>query len=139
MMLAIHLPVGALAGRARGNVATALCAGVVSHAILDLLPHDDVVSERTEAIVVASLLPAIALGTHWDGRAFFGALGGVLPDLEHVVRVPGSGGRLVFPTHGPKGLHEAIALPFRFTGAAQIVGAAALFAVLFARRRSRLA
>jgi hypothetical protein len=138
MMLATHLTVGALAGRGCANPAVAFLVGIASHALLDVLPHEDAVTARTELRVVAVLTPAIAAGTHFDSRALAGAVGGALPDLEHIQRLPGAGGRLVFPTHGPGGFHEVVPLPFRFSARAQIAGAAVGFALLVVGARARL-
>ena len=42
---------GALAGLAARSMGGAATAGLVSHAVLDALPHDDVLSARAEGCV----------------------------------------------------------------------------------------
>jgi hypothetical protein len=65
------------------------------------------------------------------GRAA-GAIGGALPDLEHVLPVPGRGGRPVFPTHATSRLHGSLPVRFRAGTVAQLVLAAGLLAAALA-------
>ncbi len=90
-----------------GNPAGAALGGVVSHAILDLIPHNDVIVRNPETTVpIDSALCAVALaalGIHygWGSAAFIGGLAGLAPDVEHAfvaAKITTAAQRL-FPTH----------------------------------------
>jgi hypothetical protein len=126
-MLAAHVSAGALAGRCARGPARAGALGMLTHAALDLVPHDDAFGERMEIAVTAALVSLVAAVSR-DVDVVAGAIGGALPDLEHVLPVPGLGGRPVFPTHASSRLHGSLPLGFRAGTAAQLVLAAALLA-----------
>jgi hypothetical protein len=135
VMVAVHMSAGALAGLATRTPAAALALGLASHAVLDALPHDDVLSARTEGFVAGALFALIAYRTRADPRALAGGVGGAIPDLEHVMRLPGAGGRVVFPSHAFPRLHASLPVPFRARTATQVAAAAAMVAAM--GRRSR--
>jgi hypothetical protein len=131
MMLAAHVSAGALAGRCARGPGRAVALGMVTHAALDLVPHEDAFGERTEIAVTAALVTFVAAISR-DVNTVAGAIGGALPDLEHVLPVPGLGGRPVFPTHVSSRLHGALPLRFRAGSTAQLGLAAVLLAAALA-------
>ncbi|MEX2356227.1 MAG: hypothetical protein WD535_04240 [Thermaerobacterales bacterium] len=83
--------------------AAALAAGLVSHAVLDSIPHKD---SSTIPEVVLDVAAGIALvwwaaGSNVHPAMLLGALGGVLPDLEIVLVHFGlmRRKRIMFPSH----------------------------------------
>jgi hypothetical protein len=130
VILAVHIPAGALAGRRARKGPAAFGWGVLSHAALDLIPHKDPFGERAEIAMTAAMLALVAALTRLDGRALAGAIGGALPDLEHLMPWVRQGGRAVFPTHSSARLHGSLPTRVELGGAAQLAIAAALMARL---------
>lgn len=91
-----HLPPEAL-------MAGALVIGVVSHAVLDMVPHDDERFLPKQEVLLGALALAAVLALGWQGDRgllLAGALGGGVPDLEHVPEIWGRPlRRKWFPTH----------------------------------------
>lgn len=93
----LHASVGLLLAQAMPNAPVAFAAGVVSHYLLDAIPHGDlrplaVLSRMPKgkmlAVVVPIDLTLAALITWWLGaqlggsaNLWWGALGGIAPDL----------------------------------------------------------
>lgn len=80
-----HALVGAVVGALVGSPIPAAVCGMASHALLDLVPHDD--PERLGPVFLdaAAALAVLALGILAGSPGFVGgALGGVLPDVENV-------------------------------------------------------
>lgn len=119
MHFTTHAALGAGLGALAAHVAPtpagallALTAGVVSHALLDAVPHKDSTS-MTEVMVDLALgvgligwvLAAKAAGGGWSSPRLLlpllGALGGVLPDLEVALVYLGwmDRRRVIFPSH----------------------------------------
>jgi hypothetical protein len=84
MKATTHALVGAVVGALVGQpVAAGLC-GIVSHGVLDLVPHDDPDGIVPALVDVAGALAVLALGLLTHYPAFVaGVIGGVLPDLEN--------------------------------------------------------
>lgn len=80
-----------------------LVLGIVSHAVLDAIPHND----QTRWIPAITLaVSAMAINEMYkksgnDPKVLWGAAGGVLPDLEHALYAAGiiKRNQKVFPTH----------------------------------------
>jgi hypothetical protein len=138
VILAVHVPAGALAGRWAGSVPAAFGWGVLSHAALDLFPHEDPFGERAELAMTAAMLALVAALTRLDARSLAGAVGGSLPDLEHLMPWVRRGGRALFPTHAWARLHGSLPTRLELGGGAQLAMAGALTAglALLASRRS---
>lgn len=109
MDAATHIIVGAVAGKVFGKTPLSqFTAGVVSHFVADIVPHWDPDPLKKES------LPYYLWGVHAmnlirrldeDGTsgAYYGALGGLAPDIEHALYhwklIPAK----LFPTHiGPE-------------------------------------
>lgn len=100
MLGAVHACIGAGVGSFTGKKSAAFAGGVISHAIADALPHKDLTPEL-EAPLLLAALAGIVYWKGFDSPEFWGALGGVIPDLEHALAFAGvtSPEQKVFPTH----------------------------------------
>ena len=109
MIGAVHAAVGAGVGSLCKNKSAAFVAGIVSHLIADAAPHKDF-SMKIELPLVAGAMLAMGLWRGLDSPEFWGALGGIAPDIEHGLLVAGviEMEDEVFPTHAENGkLHGA--------------------------------
>jgi len=100
MMGCGHAFIGTLAGALAGSRAKALIAGLVSHAVCDIVPHSEVPPEM-DLVLAGAALGGIAAGFGARSPEFWGALGAVLPDAEHGLVLAGVREELgcIFPTH----------------------------------------
>ena len=108
----VHAAIGAAAGRFVKNPVLAFGAGVVSHGVGDVVPHHDMGAAETP-IVFATLLK-LGMAHGWKSPQFWGALGGVCPDFEHIIpelkkdpRRFGAMHEKLFPTHNGKLNHAS--------------------------------
>ncbi len=102
MYYSTHLVAGATAGFVAKDPVEGFVLGVVTHIVLDMIPHHD-----HESVVNCFL--DIAAGTavflfaviffRPDLRILWGALGGVLPDIEIPLHHFGLLSRRLFPSH----------------------------------------
>lgn len=133
MIGAVHVVLGAAVGALARNKPTAFLAGVVSHALTDALPHKDY-----DPIIEIPLLGAALAGiTIWKGAdspEFWGAVGGIAPDVEHALSVAGliASEHKIFPTHVQKGRYHGRESGNQWSQA--VVTAASLLALLTADR-----
>jgi hypothetical protein len=133
-----HVATGALAGRGRRGVLDALLAGVAAHAAIDVVPHGEVHDDAFEAATAIAGVLAIAARHGAASPVTWGAIGGVLPDLEHVLPRRVRPARGVFPTHRVERLHGWDSLPLAIPAWLQaIVGGAVIGAIALAARRLR--
>lgn len=100
MLGSVHACIGAGAGSFTDKKSVAFAAGVLSHAIADSLPHRDV-DPAIDVPLILGVLGGIACWKGLDSPEFWGAVGGVSPDLEHALVMAGlmSPEREIFPTH----------------------------------------
>jgi hypothetical protein len=100
-MLVPHTGINAAAGRFFRRPTTAFAAGVLGHALLDLVPHKDISAHKAEGAMVFLMLGLIGSSCGWSSPSFWCAMGGVLPDVEQVLpwTDPKRGRRRYFPTH----------------------------------------
>ena len=112
MLGIVHSAAGAWLSKASRSRGRAILLGVVSHGVLDYLGHEEPFDEEGNPRP-AVLLPDIGLtvaaivwlGTRrgWLSPGFLGSLASIVPDAEHLVRLPlGRGSRkrlLLFPSH----------------------------------------
>lgn len=114
MYFTTHGLVGAALGAAAGSPAGAVAAGLLSHAVLDAVPHHDVPGPRWALVdIAAGALLLWLLRRHLGPAAWWGALAATVPDLEVVLRYyrvlkPGPWG---FPSHHLPFLHHRWPLP----------------------------
>ena len=118
MLALTHLVAGAALGRLNDDRRGGALAGVVSHALLDGIGHDDVtVGVIGQAALVAAGLAALALSWGPGSAVTAGGLAGIAPDAEIILmKLRGQGtARLLFPSHwqreGRRGSH-----PYRLPG-----------------------
>jgi hypothetical protein len=115
MIQLAHVATGALAGRGRRGALDALLAGVAAHGVMDVIPHGEVHDDAFEAVTAIGGVLAIAARHGATSPITWGAIGGVLPDLEHVLPRRIRPATAIFPTHRWGRLHgwetKPLALP----------------------------
>jgi hypothetical protein len=106
----VHAALGAAIGRVVKNKPLAFVAGVASHFVGDIVPHHDM--GPAEAPIVFGTMARIAQQHGWNSPQFWGALGGICPDFEHISaelrkdpRRHGPMKEKIFPTHNGKVKH----------------------------------
>jgi len=102
---AVHACIGACVGSFFKNKGSALAAGVVSHAVADVIPHKDF-DPVIEAPLLVATLWGIAKWRGVDSPEFCGAIGAISPDIEHGLGIVGliTNEQKVFPTHVSDGI-----------------------------------
>jgi len=129
MIATPHALAGAFASRFARTPRGALAAGVVSHLVLDRIPHTDYQLDNRTA-VFADLAAATVVTTALARRhrlAAAGAFGGVLPDLATVAELR-TGLRITQPLHHAN--HTSIEPPVAIGVLTQLVTAAVLLTQL---------
>ena len=115
----VHAALGAALGRYISRPPLAFAAGVVSHFVGDVVPHHDMGPGETPLVVAT--MARIVQQHGWNSPQFWGALGGILPDFEHIPAELRQDPRRhepmeekLFPTHnnqvphGAWSLHESL-------------------------------
>ena len=112
MMGAVHALIGAAVGRRIGSPATAFAAGMVTHAMGDVLPHRDQ-KIAVEASLLAAVLGFLAWRYGLKSPEMLGAAGAVLPDVENAAWMigPMPQNRVIFPTHVEDGKYHGPETP----------------------------
>ena len=117
MYYTTHLVTGAAVGMLTGNPVRAFMYGLLSHVLLDAIPHHDHRKVRNCIldIAVGTVLFALVF-FYWrhNQAMLWGAVGGVIPDLEIPLYYFGLIRRRFFPSHNGWSPH---------TGAAPVRGA----------------
>jgi hypothetical protein len=128
MIVSLHLATGALGGALVRSPVAAAVVGPVLHFLGDRVPHEDIDSQRFELRcgVLGALALAVVRGPL--DAATVGAVTSVVPDVEHVLRLPRPGGRKLFPSHRIPGWHR----PGGLTAEAQLLIAGALLGSILA-------
>ena len=107
MICGTHAALGAALGHLAGRRLPAFLLGVASHVLADLVPHRDY-ELKQEIALLAGALAVVAARYGVGSPAWYGALGGALPDLETglaMLQGRQDEARLHFPTH--RGWHGA--------------------------------
>ncbi len=101
MCTVTHLAVGGALGAWTGSGVVAFALGVVSHLILDAVPHYEIEDFRVDLALTLAGFAALVGWGHGLTPVFWGALGGVIPDLEILFWKLGwlRQGQMVFPSH----------------------------------------
>lgn len=130
MIGAVHASIGAAIGSLSRTKVGAFAAGVVSHLIADLIPHRDL-PPKVEIPLMAAALTGIAAWRGVDSPELWGALGGIAPDAEHALLVPGliTTDQEVFPTHLKDGKYHGPDSGERWSQALIVLAAVAVVAV----------
>jgi hypothetical protein len=130
-----HAASGALVGRACDGPLDALIAGMAVHALGDVVPHGEINDTQFEVKTAIASIALLALRYGPGSPVVWGAVGGVLPDAEHVLPTSIKPERAMFPTHRYESLHAsdgALAIPAWLQA---IIGGAIVGALLMLRRR----
>ncbi len=102
MYYSTHLVAGATAGFVAKNPVEGFVIGVFTHIVLDMIPHHDHESVANCVLDItvgtAVFLVAVAL-LRPEVRVIWGAVGGVLPDVEIPLHHFGLIGKRFFPSH----------------------------------------
>ena len=121
----VHAAIGAAIGRYVRIKPLAFALGVLSHGVGDVIPHHDV--GTWEAPVLLGTMAAIVKKYGVDSPEFWGALGAICPDFEHIPaelrRDPNRfelNTSKLFPTHNGQIEHAGWPFDERLGSAAQI-------------------
>ena len=128
MVATPHALAGAFASRFARSPRGAVAAGVISHLVLDRVPHTDYRLDNRKALfadfAAATLLTAVLGRRHRLAAA--GAFGGVLPDLAMATELR-TGLRVTLPLHHAN--HTSIEPPVVIGVLTQLITAAGLLAL----------
>lgn len=91
-----HVAIGAALGTLAPHPVAALALGVAAHVPADLVSHYDL-SRRVELFMAAAALILYTWLGDFALTTVLGAVGGALPDVEHLVR--GREAKKYFPSH----------------------------------------
>jgi hypothetical protein len=111
MIVSLHVATGAALGVGAPSRRAAFALGLLSHALADRIPHQDISSRRFELRSGVALLLLVALRRGPLDRATIGAAAASAPDVEHLLRLPRPGGRKLFPSHRFHGWHRPGGVP----------------------------
>jgi hypothetical protein len=125
MVATPHALAGAFASRFARSPRGALAAGVISHLVLDRIPHTDYRLTNRKALLadLATATVVTAALTRRHRLAAAGAFGGVLPDLAMVAELR-TGLRITLPLHHAN--HTSIEPPVVLGVLTQLITAAVL-------------
>ena len=129
MIVSLHVATGGLVGAVAGSRPRALALGLLAHAAGDAMPHQDVASRRFETLSGVAVLTLLVAAYGPLSPVVAGAVGGSVPDVEHVLPLPRPGGRKLFPSHRIRGWHRSGGVP----ASVQLLAAGALVGFLAAR------
>lgn len=101
-----HVATGALAGRRCAGPIEALLSGVVMHALMDVAPHAEVHDTRFEVASSVAGIATLAAACGLRSPLTWGAIGGALPDIEHVLPHVIRPRRELFPSHRYGWMHS---------------------------------
>ena len=137
MYAVTHFSVGLMLGQAVGNPYVACASGLISHIVLDSIPHSDYGKTAQGGLDFAAVLTVACIAIR-QGAGLSGLLGGftgILPDLEVAIahlRMTKEKGmqkhRLRFPSHSGLIRHGRLRVPWGV--ATQIATVFVVWAVL---------
>jgi hypothetical protein len=128
LIVALHVATGALAGMLAGSRRAAIPLGLALHLVGDAIPHHDLRSRPFEIWSGVAGVLALASRRGLGDPATVGAIASSIPDLEHVLPLPG--GRRLFPSHRWAPLHRSGGV----SAGVQLAVSIALVGVLLTRR-----
>lgn len=82
MMGSVHAAIGAAIGRFVPSKPLAFLLGIASHGVGDVIPHQDMGPHETPLVVAT--MARIVQQHGWNSPQFWGALGAICPDFEHI-------------------------------------------------------
>jgi hypothetical protein len=127
-----HVATGALAGRGRTALRDAFLAGLATHAAMDVIPHGEVHDDYFELFSGAAGVLALAARHGWASPITIGAIGSIVPDMEHIPQVLGIRTPPLFPTHRVGALHGWETKPLAIPAWLQAVLGGAVIGLLVA-------
>jgi len=95
MTAVAHTAVGGAIGAFGMNAPVSFILGALSHYPLDIIPHWDLEKIWIDTVLTIGSLVTLLI-IFGNGPIFWGALGGALPDLEHLLHL----GKKIYPSHG---------------------------------------
>lgn len=131
-----HIGTGALAGTQCNGPIEALLTGVTLHGLMDVAPHGEVDDMGWELVSAVTAIGALIARLGLRSPVVWGAVGGVLPDLEHVLPKPVRSEEGLYPTHRIKWLHSSNT-PLALPAWAQVVLGGAVVGAFAMRRRPK--
>lgn len=107
MIGAVHAGIGAAVGSLCRKPTSAFLVGLASHAVADAVPHRDY-PPKIEIPLMTAVMLGVAATKGLRSTEFWGALGAILPDIEHGLALAGltSSDRELFPTHLKNGKYH---------------------------------
>ncbi len=135
MIQLAHVATGALAGRGLTGLRDAFFAGVVTHAAMDVIPHGEVHDEYFEIVSGGLGVLALAARHGWASPITIGAIGAIVPDMEHIPQQFGIRLPALFPTHSIGQLHGWETKPLAIPAWLQAVLGTAVIGIFVALRR----
>lgn len=101
MTVLAHMAVGGALGSLVDGRAAPFAFGLGSHILLDVIPHYEFEKIWVEVAIVAGVMGTLIAAGHGGTGVFWGALGGVLPDIENLLWKQGilPGRWKMFPGH----------------------------------------
>lgn len=136
MIQLAHVATGALAGRRCDGPLAAFVAGMTTHAVMDVAPHGEVHDEAFEMVSGAAGVVAIALRHGWRSPITLGAIGAIVPDMEHIPPHVGIPLPALFPTHRIGAIHGWEHKPLAIPAWLQAILGGAIIGALAALLRS---
>ena len=101
MCLFTHVAAGAIAGALAPTPYLAPVFALVSHVLLDIMPHYDIDKMRYELFLASVAIAAIAIGQALSLKVILGIAFGILPDFENLLWKRGliRDDQKIFPGH----------------------------------------
>jgi hypothetical protein len=96
-----HVAAGALAGALSPSPYLAPVFGLVSHVLLDIVPHYDFENMKLEIALAVIVFVILGMGGAYSTAILLGAIFGMLPDFENLLWKLGkiSNDQKLFPGH----------------------------------------
>ncbi len=138
MIQLAHVATGALAGRGRSGLRDAFLTGLATHAAMDVIPHGEVHDDAFELCTGAAGVVLLAARHGWTSPITIGAVGSIVPDMEHVPQLFGLRTPPLFPTHRFGVLHGWETKPLAIPAWLQAVLGGAVIGALAATLRRRI-
>lgn len=131
MYFSSHLLVGAALGGVTGNPAVGAAVGLISHAVMDAVPHHDYHEVKYGIMDFIFGLAVFALFLAPRGASVMaGGVAGAFPDIEIVIKQLAPNWPLVYPSHNWLTPHNRLRWPWGFFTQAGIA-VLALIAVIW--------
>jgi hypothetical protein len=128
MIVSLHATTGATMGAGVRTRKAAALLGIPLHLAEDRVPHRDISDRRLEIGSGLLVVALVAARRGLTDKATIGAFTTCLPDIEHLLPLPGPRGSKLF--HGRRGWHPPL---WPLPALAQLLIAAALLVKILAQ------